>query len=149
MHFPILLPTTLSPKFLSVSKMVSCPRVLAEALVPKKSLYLYYFMYRLWLVYYRFIVYLYLIVDISYFQEQKHREEAALMRTLLRGSRRRKRAIISEMQQTGSLRRALSEDELGPGTESTVATFMQKTVYCVCVILASIMSSKGMETSKP
>jgi len=37
------------------------------------------------------------------------------MRTLLRGSRRRKRAVISEIQQTGSLRRALSEDELGPG----------------------------------
>jgi len=37
------------------------------------------------------------------------------MRTLLRGSRRRKRAIISEMQQTGGMRRALSEDELGPG----------------------------------
>ncbi len=39
------------------------------------------------------------------------------MRTLLRGSRRRKRLVISEMQQTGgTLRRALSEDELGPGT---------------------------------
>ncbi len=59
-----------------------------------------------------------MVVDFNFviIKEQKHREEAALMRTLLRGSRRRKRAVISEMQQTGSMRRALSEDELGPGT---------------------------------
>ena len=93
----------------------------------------------------------YLNVDTFYFQEQKHREEAALMRTLLRGSRRRKRAIISEMQQTGSLRRALSEDELGPGTESTVAplNFHAKPVYYIFLILGRIMSSKDMEISKP
>lgn len=52
-------------------------------------------------------------------RDNKNREEAALMRTLLRGSRRRKRAVISEIQQTGSLRRALSEDELGPGNLDT------------------------------
>ena len=49
-------------------------------------------------------------------QDRKSTENQALMRNLLRGSKRRKRAIISELQ-SGSLRRALSEDELGPGDE--------------------------------
>ena len=50
--------------------------------------------------------------------DQKSTENHALMRNLLRGSKRRKRAIISELQ-SGSLRRALSEDELGPGDEES------------------------------
>ena len=52
-------------------------------------------------------------------QDKKSTENRALMRNLLRGSKRRKRAIISEIQ-SGSLRRALSEDELGPGDEESV-----------------------------
>ena len=50
-------------------------------------------------------------------QVRKQTENVALMRNLLRGSKRRKRAIISELQ-SGSLRRALSEDELGPGDDT-------------------------------
>ena len=50
--------------------------------------------------------------------DRKSTENQALMRNLLRGSKRKKRAIISELQ-SGSLRRALSEDELGPGDEDS------------------------------
>ena len=54
--------------------------------------------------------------DLELSQNKKSTENRALMRNLLRGSKRRKRAIISELQ-SGSLRRAMSEDELGPGDE--------------------------------
>ena len=47
---------------------------------------------------------------------RKETENVAIMRNVLRGSKRRKRAFISELQ-SGSLRRALSEDELGPADE--------------------------------
>ena len=56
------------------------------------------------------------IKDLEASQNKKSTENRALVRNLLRGSKRRKRAIISELQ-SGSLRRAMSEDELGPGDE--------------------------------
>ena len=58
------------------------------------------------------------IKDLEVTNDKKSTENRALMRNLLRGSKRRKRAIISELQ-SGSLRRALSEDELGPGDEES------------------------------
>ena len=56
------------------------------------------------------------IKDLEVSHTRNSTENVALMRNLLRGSKRRKRAIISELQ-SGSLRRAMSEDELGPGDE--------------------------------
>ena len=56
------------------------------------------------------------IKDLEVSQNKKSTENRALMRNLLRGSKRKKRAIISELK-SGSLRRTMSEDELGPGDE--------------------------------
>ena len=51
----------------------------------------------------------------------KNAEDAAFMRTLLRSSKRRKRAFISELQ-SGTLRRAASEDDLRATAENLEVT---------------------------